>query len=158
MVCFNELGLNIIENKQTKGGCMEGCMNNVQVVQQIYKCFEKRDIQGILEFCAEEIDWDNSMVASAECPWNGNFSGRSKVPHFFKTVDEFLDINHFEPKVFLENGPYVAVNLRIASTVRKTNKKFENDSIHFWTFNKNGKVIGYRHFNDTAAELAAWKK
>ena len=46
--------------------------------------------------------------------------------------------------------------LRIESRVKKNGRALQNDSIHFWTFNDAGKVSAYRHFNDTAAELAAW--
>lgn len=51
----------------------------------------------------------------------------------------------------------VAVNLRIESTVRKNGRPLTNDAVHFWTFNENGQIARYRHFNDTAAELAAWR-
>jgi ketosteroid isomerase-like protein len=29
--------------------------------------------------------------------------------------------------------------------------------VHFWTFNDLGQITRYRHFNDTAAELEAWR-
>ena len=55
------------------------------------------------------------------------------------------------------SGPYVAVTLRIESTLRKNGGAGQNDSVHFWTFNDRGRIACYRHFNDTAAELAAWR-
>jgi hypothetical protein len=33
----------------------------------------------------------------------------------------------------------------------------KNDSVHVWTFNDQGLITGYRHYNDTAMELAAWR-
>ena len=54
-------------------------------------------------------------------------------------------------------GDLVAVHLRIESTLRKNGRSLKNDAVHFWTFNKSGKITRYRHFNDTAAELAAWR-
>ena len=133
-------------------------MNHVEVIKSVYGAFSKGDVPGILEFCAENVDWDNSRVASVECPWNGNFKGRKNVPKFFEAVGEHLDIVVFEPKEFLHNGNHVAVHLRIESTVKRTGKKILNDAIHFWTFDTSNRISAYRHYNDTAAELAAWKK
>ncbi|MBF8301477.1 MAG: hypothetical protein HW394_1847, partial [Acidobacteria bacterium] len=36
-------------------------------------------------------------------------------------------------------------------------RSLKNDSVHFWTFTESGQIARYRHFNDTAAELAAWR-
>ena len=54
-------------------------------------------------------------------------------------------------------GLVVAVYLRIEGRVRKTGRSWQNDAVHFWTFNERGQIASYRHFNDTAAELAAWR-
>jgi ketosteroid isomerase-like protein len=49
------------------------------------------------------------------------------------------------------------VQLRIEGSVRKNGRALANDVVHFWTFDDGGKIASYRHFNDTAAELAAWR-
>lgn len=61
----------------------------------------------------------------------------------------------FDVQAIAASGSYVAVNLRIESTLRKNGRPLKNDVVHFWTFNDRGQVARYRHFNDTAAELAA---
>ena len=55
------------------------------------------------------------------------------------------------------SGSAVAAYLRIESTLRKNGRAVKNDSVHYWTFNDRGQIAQYRHFNDTAAELAAWR-
>ena len=47
--------------------------------------------------------------------------------------------------------------LTIAGKVTRTGQALQNEAVHFWTFNDQGQVSAYRHFNDTAAELAAWR-
>ena len=131
-------------------------MSNTQTVQDLYAAFGRGDVAAILNMVTDEVDWNNDRVASRECPWNGNFSGKARVPEFFKAVDE-LDIAVFEPRTFVESGNHVSVMLRIESRVKKNGQSLQNDSIHLWTFNDAGKVSAYRHFNDTAAELAAWR-
>ena len=41
--------------------------------------------------------------------------------------------------------------------MKKTGKALKNDVIHFWTFDAQGRIARYRHFNDTAAELKAFQ-
>jgi ketosteroid isomerase-like protein len=132
-------------------------VTNEQTVKDVYAAFQRQDVAAILERVADNVDWRNDGVASSECPWNGNFSGKANVPGFFMAVGQHLDLPVFEVKAIAASGPFVAVHLRIEGTVRKTGKGWKNDAVHFWTFNDRGQIASYRHFNDTAAELAAWR-
>ena len=130
---------------------------HTQTVIKLYEAFQRGDLATILGHTADNIDWDHTQLASKECPWNGNFSGREKVPGFFKALAAALDFTKFEPVTFVEQGNHVVVHLHIESNVRKNGRHLTNDSIHFWTFDEAGRVARYRHFNDTAAEKAAWQ-
>jgi ketosteroid isomerase-like protein len=101
------------------------------------------------------VDWRNDGVASHECPWNANFSGKANLPGFFQAVGENLDLPVFDIRAIAASGHCVAVQLRIEGKVKKNGRGLANDAVHFWTFDDRGKVVSYRHFNDTAAELAA---
>jgi len=131
--------------------------NNPQTVTLVYEAFQRGDVAAIVALVADDVDWRNDDVASRECPWNGNFSGKSNLPGFFAAVGAELDITVFDVKAVAASGANVAVNLRIESTLRKNGRPFNNDVVHFWTFNDRGQITRYRHFNDTAAELAAWR-
>ena len=132
-------------------------MNNEQTVKELYAAFQQGDLAAILRLVADDVDWRNDGVASSECPWNGNFSGKANLPGFFEVLAEHLDFKVFDLKAVAASGPNVATALRIESVVRKTGRPLKNDAVHFWTFNERGQVARYRHFNDTAAELAAWR-
>ncbi|HVT41174.1 MAG TPA: nuclear transport factor 2 family protein [Gemmatimonadaceae bacterium] len=132
-------------------------MSHTQTIQSLYAAFGKGDVPTILAALTDDVDWNNDRVASKECPWNGNFSGKKKVPGFFKAVGDNFDFAVFDPHTFVETGNTVAVVLRLESTLKKNGKSLKNDAVHVWTFDKGGKVSRYRHFNDTAQELAAWK-
>jgi hypothetical protein len=132
-------------------------MTNTDTIKTIYEAFGRGDVATILDHVTDDVDWNNDRVASRECPWNGNFSGKANLPGFFEAVGGCLDIRVFEPRAFVEQGDAVVVMLRIESVVRKNGRPLLNDVIHFWTF-AGGKVSSYRHYNDTAAELAAWRE
>jgi hypothetical protein len=130
---------------------------NTQTIQALYEAFGRGDVAAILACLSDDVDWNNERVASRECPWNGNFAGKANVPGFFAAVGGELDIHTFVPHTFVEQGDRVVVLLRIESKLRKNGQPLDNDAVHVWTFDGGGKVSSYRHYNDTAAELAAWR-
>ena len=132
-------------------------MSNEQTVKDVYAAFQRGDVASILGRVADDVDWRNDGVESRECPWNGNFSGKASLPGFFKAVGDHLEIRVFDVKAIAASGSHVAVQLRIESTLKKNGRSLKNDAAHFWTFNDRGQIARYRHFNDTAAELAAWR-
>jgi ketosteroid isomerase-like protein len=132
-------------------------MSHDESIRKVYAAFLRGDVPQIQSLVADDVDWRNDGVESRECPWNGNFSGKANLPGFFKAVGEQLDITTFDVKAMAASGLFVAAFLRIESTLRKNGRSLRNDAVHFWTFNESGKIAKYRHFNDTAAELAAWR-
>jgi ketosteroid isomerase-like protein len=132
-------------------------MSRTETIQAIYEAFGRGDVPAILSHLASDVDWNNSGVASSECPWNGNFSGQGMVGEFFKVVAEQLDFKKFEPQHFIASGEHVVALLHLESIVKRTGKPLVNDVVHVWRFNADGKVASYRHYNDTAMELAAWR-
>jgi ketosteroid isomerase-like protein len=132
-------------------------MDNVQTVKDVYAAFQRGDVPRIQSLVADNVDWRNDAVESRDCPWNGDFAGKAKLPGFFAAVGNELDIKVFEVKDIAASGSTVAVRLRIESIVKRNGRPLKNDAVHFWTFNDRGQIASYRHFNDTAAEIAAWR-
>ncbi len=132
-------------------------MTNTEAVQSIYAAFLRGDVAAIQGMVSETVRWDNSMVASHECPWNADFSGRSRLPGFFKAVGDNVTFSMFEPQSYIASGNQVAALLHLESTVNKNGRRQANDVVHVWTFDDEGLVTSYRHYNDTAQELAAWR-
>ena len=132
-------------------------MTNTEAVQTIYAAFMRGDLSTILTMVSETVSWDNSQVESRECPWNGDFSGRSRLPGFFKAVGDNFAFSTFDARTFVASGNHVVALLRLESTLIKNGHPLLNDSVHVWSFDDDGLVASYRHFNDTAQELAAWR-
>ena len=131
-------------------------MSHSETIQHVYEAFGKGDVDTILSHCTDDVEWDNSRVASRECPWNANFSGKAKVPGFFQALGTSLRFHNFTPHTFVEQGDRVIVLLSFSAEVLKNGHTWANDSIHEWAFAPDGRVRLYRHYNDTAKELQAW--
>ena len=131
-------------------------MSHTATIQLVYEAFGKGDVGSILSQCTDDVNWDNSHVASRDCPWNGNFSGKAHLPDFFQALGTSLRFHQFTPHTFVEQGNHVIVLLKISAEVVKNGNTWTNDAIHEWAFAADGRVKHYRHYNDTAKELHAW--
>lgn len=130
---------------------------NIENVKLLYAAFERGDVPAILDRVAENVDWNHQAQANREMPWNADFSGRNKLSGFFLALQQHAEFTVFEPKDFMSDERHVAVHLRVEFILKKNGRTVANDSIHFWTFDEAGQVTRYRHFVDSAAELAAWR-
>ena len=132
-------------------------MSNEQTIKDVYAARQRGDVAAIVALVADDVDWRNDRVESRECPWNGDFSGKTALPGFFTAVGENLELTVFDVKAMVASGPHIAVYLRTEGKVLKNGRPWASDVIHFWTFNDSGQIAAYRHFNDTAMELTTWR-
>ena len=102
-------------------------MSNEQTVKDLYAAFQRGDVAAIVALVADDVDWRNDRVASRECPWNGDFSGKAKLPGFFKAVAEHLNISVFDVQSIVAAGPSVAVYLRSGHIV-KVGRGFDEEA------------------------------
>jgi ketosteroid isomerase-like protein len=128
-------------------------MRNIQIIQQMYAAFGKRDIQSLLTLLSEGIDWQTfgpSKIAHA-----GPHRGRDQVRRFFATVAETLDIQQFEPREFIAQGDKVVVLGYYAGRVKATGRQYASEWAHVFTLHDN-KVARFREYADTANLAAAY--
>jgi ketosteroid isomerase-like protein len=84
--------------------------------------------------------------------------GREAVAGFFASLGE-IQMHRFVPKDFFEGGGTVVVLLDVEFTVTSTGKRVtEEDEIHVWRFDPEGKVIRFRHGADTHQHELAYSK
>ena len=129
-------------------------MSNLNTVQDIYAAFGAGDVPSILASLADDVDWEYGP-GSTDVPWLQHRSGHNAVAGFFNSLSA-VDIHKFAPKELLETDGVVVALIDVDFTVKATGKRVtEEDEIHVWRFNADGKVARYRHGVDThAAQLA----
>ena len=119
-------------------------MSNIATVQNVYAAFGRGDVPAILGVLDEDVDWEYGRVSSG-VPWLEPRQGRASVAGFFEALTA-LEFQKFQPKTFLESGNIVVVLVDLAMTFKETGKTIaEEDEVHIWHFNGQGKVVRFCH-------------
>ena len=136
-------------------------MSNAATVQGMYEAFGKGDVEAILDQMADAVEWEQwdggNTGQDAGVPWLVSRSGKDGVAGFFQAVAENLEFHSFEPRNILEGGNQVAATIAFDATAKPTGDRFQDEEIHLWTFDDAGKVVGMRHYVDTAKHIKAAK-
>ena len=123
-------------------------MSNVPTVQRLYDAFGQGDISTILSLLAETVQWEYGML-DVGLPWLQPRKGRAEVPKFFESLNAF-QLQKFQPKIFLENSNVVVALIDVAFIVKSTGRPVvEEDEVHIWHFDSEGRVIRFCHKVDT---------
>ncbi|MGC2236247.1 MAG: nuclear transport factor 2 family protein [Pyrinomonadaceae bacterium] len=129
-------------------------MSNKDTVLGIYESFNRGDIPAIIEQLDEDVNWEqwkDNFAQKADIPYLRSQTGKKGVADFFVAVED-LGVKKIDILSVLEGGNQIAVELELESA------KFEDEEIHLWTFNDEGKVTRFRHYIDTAKQIAANEK
>jgi len=126
-------------------------MSNKDTVLAMYASFDKGDIPAIIEQLDDTVAWEpwtDNFAQKADVPYLRSQTGKSGVADFFVAVDE-LGVKNINILSVMEGGNQIAVEVEIETS------KFNDEEIHLWTFNEEGKVTRFRHYLDTAKQIAA---
>jgi len=121
---------------------------NVSLIENLYAAFGRGDIAAIVAAMAPDVVWKVNGTPG-DHPAIGTFEGPARVQEFFKIVGDTQQAVSFTPREFYDAGDTVVVLGHYAWTIRKTGKPIDTDWVHIFTI-KDGKVTGFREFNDTA--------
>lgn len=121
-------------------------MDNVQIVQQVYKSFGEGNIPSILSHFDKDVVWERP--GAPDIPFSGTFNGHDGLIRFFTLVAQNVKISEFSPKIFLSNENTVAVVGDDEATSIPTGKKYKTHWVQVFTL-KNGKIIHGRVYIDT---------
>ena len=127
---------------------------NKQLVTQGYQMFKNKDIRGLLELYADEIEWIGNE--SDHIPFAGTYRGKSQVAEFFSDMEQAQEVIQFEPRTFIAEGDKVVVTGDAKWLVKATGLQYENPWVHVFTV-RDGKVVRFQHYGHTAAAEAAFR-
>ncbi len=131
--------------------------SNIETVQGIYAAYGRGDMQFILDHVDDDVSWGIESVAANEVAPHGVRQGKAGVPAFFAAWAETADFKTFNPHDFVAAGDHVFNHLQYDVTVKATGKSVKNLAMQHWTF-KDGKIVRWRGYEDTAATRDAYRK
>ena len=126
---------------------------NLEVVKNAYAAFLKGDIGAVIAACAEDVVWTIPGLASV--PVAGTRRGREGVAEFFRTLGENQTPQEFQPREFVANGDSVVALGHYSWTIRRTGRTYASEWAHAFTL-REGRVVKFREYSDTAAEAEAY--
>ncbi|MCB0154607.1 MAG: nuclear transport factor 2 family protein [Anaerolineae bacterium] len=128
---------------------------NIQIVQQLYTAFAKRDINTILSMLSQDVEWgepDNPFN-----PAGGTRHGHSGFLEWLNIGKNAEEILVLEPKKMLTDVDSVAIVGFIKCRALSTGKIYESDFVHVITI-KDGKIAKFQEFFDTHIAGEAFRK
>jgi ketosteroid isomerase-like protein len=128
---------------------------NTQAVKDAYAAFGRGDVDGILALLDDSIEWEGVKGAEGVAPQAGLRRGKPAVAEFFQQVGSTLDFHSFEPKEFIAQGDAVVAIGSYSTTVKATKRGSTGDWTMVFNF-RNGKVVRFREFTDSAAVVRAY--
>lgn len=127
---------------------------NTQVVKQAYDKFKSGDIAGLLDLFDDDIEWE--LDKAENVPFTGARRGKDQVADFFTVMGQAQHPLQFEPREFIAQGDKVVALGHYAWSVKSTDRVFESDWAEVFTV-RDGKIVCFREYTDTAAGAAAYK-
>jgi uncharacterized protein len=125
-------------------------------VAQIYEAFGRGDINFIVDQLADDVSWESFSdwtPHKADVPWLASGRGKDAALRFFGIIGtwEFTD---FKVLDLLASGTQVAAEIEVG-TKHPSGAILDDEEMHLWSFNEDGKISRFRHYVDTAKHIAA---
>ncbi len=128
---------------------------NTKLAQQVYENFKTGDIKALLKLLSEDIEWQLPEIENV--PFGGKRRGHEEMGEFFASLVDTQEVQHFDPREFIAQGDKVVALGHYAWRVKSTGRAFGGDFAHVFTV-RDGKVIRFHEYMDTAAVAAAHRK
>jgi ketosteroid isomerase-like protein len=121
-------------------------MDNIQIVQDVYKNFGERNVPGVLAHFDKNVVW--MRPDAPEIPFCGTYNGHEGMIKFLTLVSQTIKMTSFVPKQFLSSGDTVAVMGEDSANVISTGKSYSTHWIQVFVL-KDKKIIQGRAYIDT---------
>jgi ketosteroid isomerase-like protein len=128
---------------------------NIAFVQSLYAAFQRGDIATVIAGMASDVEWTVNGRRK-DYPLLGSWKGQAEVQKFFQGVAEHEEATEFSPREFFGADDTVCVLGHYAWKIRKTGRSVASDWAHIFTI-RNGKVVRFLEFNDTAQFAEAYR-
>lgn len=123
-------------------------MSIEQLVTQLYKDYENREIEKVLAVIPDDFcfDWP---VNTDHVRFSGQCQGKGAFIERLQDLAENFVFHAYEPRETIVGDDSAAVRIRMELTSNHTGERFEMEAAHFWHF-ASGKPVHLAEYYDTA--------
>jgi ketosteroid isomerase-like protein len=126
---------------------------NTSLVQSLFEAFRAGDIQTILDHTADQVDWN--LLLPATIPYAGVRKNRAQIEEFFKAIARTQENRELTVHQYFTQSDVVLALGRYTATVKATGKQIDTPIGLIFTL-RDGKILEYTAFSDTAAVAASY--
>jgi ketosteroid isomerase-like protein len=127
---------------------------NIQLVKQCYDAFLQGDIDLLLTYMSNDIDWELAEVEGVA--FSGKRHGRDAVAQFFQTMNQMQEARDFRPLEFTAQDDRVVVTGHYEWLIKATQAALSSDWCHIFHI-ANGEVVKFKEFSDTQKAAQAYR-
>ena len=121
-------------------------MDNIQIVQDVYKNFGERNVPAVLAHFDKNVIW--LRPDAPEIPFCGTYNGHEGMIKFLTLVSQTIRMDSFVPSEFLGHGDTVVVIGEDSAHVISTGKSNSTHWIQVFVL-KDKKIVQGRAYIDT---------
>ena len=129
--------------------------DNIAIVQQAYNNFQTGNIPALLGQLSDDVTWQ--LPEMENVPFSGKRTTPAGVGDFFSLIGDNEEPLRFEPREFVAQGDKVVSLGYYQWRLKANGREFDSDFAHVFTI-RDGKVVAFQEYTDTAACAAAYQK
>jgi len=121
-----------------------------QIVLKYYNSLAKGDIKKALDFIDEDIEYIAVKPSSETFPeLYGTYKGKKELKNFFKHLNDFYITKDFKINSYASNKDEAFIKGYLEYQIKRNKQNYKTHWMAYAKI-KNGKIIKYRFFKDTA--------
>lgn len=130
---------------------------NVALLREAYRLWNDTKAGSVdhwMAIMADQVDFRSLAQGGGGLKFSRDRSSKEEVGGYFRDMCDTWEMIHYTPDEFIAEGDRVAVLGRCGWKHRATGRSMETPKADFFRF-RDGKIISFREFFDTAAAFAA---
>ena len=128
---------------------------NEGLAARLYESFTAGDIDGVLALLDPDIEWE--LVGPHEIPYFGRFTGLDEMRTFFELLGSHLTVEQFDLDTITPTASGAVANGSERASFVKNGACYEMRWCHLMVM-RDGLIVGFTDYLDTAPMLAAWNR
>ena len=132
----------------------DGDLQRIQSAYAEWSAKKEGSFEHWMDMLADNVDFHSLAAGKPGMEFTAVCHCKDDVRNYFLGLAQDWEMQHFTPEHYIAEGDWIVMRGSCSWRNRRTNKVVETPKADFMRF-KDGKVVEFHEFFDTAAALAA---